>query len=111
MSIKPDCGDFSPALNPTDIAISYHPGIDKATLPPSLAVIDELEETEPPASWKVVPQFYSQGIHNVASIEVEESTSLYGTGEIIGPLLRNGRNTVLRIEVATEKYSFVASSN
>jgi alpha-glucosidase len=95
MSTRSDDSNFQPASNLTDIAVFLPPGIDKAALPPSLAVINEPEETEPPASWTVVPQFYSQGTHNVALIEVEEGTSLYGTGQVTGPLLRNGRNTVL----------------
>jgi len=95
MSTRSDDSNFQPASNLTDIAVFLPPGIDMAALPPSLAVINEPEETEPPASWTVVPQFYSQGTHNVALIEVEEGTSLYGTGQVTGPLLRNGRNTVL----------------
>src|SRR5512136_1001137 len=95
MSREAHRGDSSAASNPTDIVIFYPPGIDKAALPPSLAVINEPDDIELPESWRVFPQFYSQGTHNVVSIEVEEGTSLYGTGQVTGPLLRNGRNTVL----------------
>ena len=95
MSTRSDGGIPGPASSPADIAVFYPPGIDRTAMPPSLAVINEPEEAELPASWTVVPQFYSQGTHNVASIEVEEGTSLYGTGQVTGPLLRNGRNTVL----------------
>jgi alpha-glucosidase len=95
ISTEAQRGDCSPGPSPKGIAIFYPPGINKAALPPSLAVINEPDYIEPPASWKVFPQFYSQGIHNVVSIEVEEGTSIYGTGQVTGPLLRNGRNTVL----------------
>jgi len=94
-SIKSYGGDCKSDRNPVDIAVFYPLGIDKATLPPSLAVVNEPDDIRLPAAWRVVPQFYSQGIHNVASIEVEEGTSLYGTGQVTGPLLRNGRNAVL----------------
>ena len=82
-------------LNATDIAIFYPPGIDKATLPPSLAVINEPEECKDTASRSVIPQFYTQGTRNAVSIAIDEGTNLYGTGEVTGPLLRNGKSITL----------------
>lgn len=68
---------------------------DEATasqLPPSLAL-----ESEPkvlgsaPASWKLVPDYsLSEDGRYTTRIDIEEGTSLYGTGEVMGPLLRNG---------------------
>jgi alpha-glucosidase len=43
-----------------------------------------------PDSWRVVPQFQQTPDAFVATISIDSGTSLYGTGEVAGPLLRNG---------------------
>ncbi|MDX9911394.1 MAG: glycoside hydrolase family 31 protein [Phycisphaerales bacterium] len=42
---------------------------------------------------KVTPRFAQQGGKSVATIAVDASTSLYGTGMVPGQLMRNGRTT------------------
>jgi alpha-glucosidase len=46
-----------------------------------------------PADWQTQPTFNMDGETLRATIPIEEDTSLYGTGEIAGALLRNGAVT------------------
>lgn len=58
---------------------------------PSFAVDGEPEETgNLPEGWQLFPEFYLDNGKAGASLEVPEGTSLYGGGEVTGPLLRNG---------------------
>jgi alpha-glucosidase len=45
----------------------------------------------PRGDLRVAPRFSVEGGKQVATITIEAGTSLYGTGEVAGPLLRNGR--------------------
>ncbi|MBI2515534.1 MAG: DUF5110 domain-containing protein [Opitutae bacterium] len=65
-------------------------------LPPSLALVSRPAPTGPlAAGWRVAPAF-SFGEKQVrATVAVPEGTSLYGTGEVAAPLLRNGVNVTL----------------
>jgi alpha-glucosidase len=47
-----------------------------------------------PAGWALTPDFSIVDGEQVVTLDVPEGTSLYGTGEVAGPLLRNGRQTV-----------------
>lgn len=59
---------------------------------PSMALIQQAKPTGPaPAGFGVAVTFSKANGRHVASIAIEEGTSLYGTGEVAGPLLRNGR--------------------
>ncbi len=81
-----------PQLIGDGIVRFYADGTIPEQLPPSLAL-----ENEPkvlgsmPKSWELVPDFAlsEDGRHSVR-INIEPGTSLYGTGEVAGPLLRNG---------------------
>lgn len=42
------------------------------------------------AEWKMSPLFSTEGNLSVATITLEEGVDLYGTGEVCGPLRRNG---------------------
>lgn len=73
----------------------HAPGVDPATLPPSVAVIAAKAgkvTTAGAATDRVAPKFErdEQGRYCV-HVPIAEGTSLYGTGEVAGPLLRNGR--------------------
>ena len=58
---------------------------------PSFAIDGEPEETgNLPEGWQLFPKFYLNNGKAGASLEVPEGTSLYGGGEVTGPLLRNG---------------------
>jgi len=75
------------------IARFYAPSVEPNQLPPSMALEREPKVLGPaPASWSLVPSFdvTADGRH-IARVDIDSSTSLYGTGEVAGPLLRNGR--------------------
>jgi alpha-glucosidase len=67
-----------------------------ARVPHSFAL---LEPARPggalPAGWRVTPQFSFSENRTRATIAIEAGTSLYGTGEVTGPLQRNGRTVTL----------------
>lgn len=71
---------------------------DRSKLPPSLALIDPLgvkKTAEVPADYRIKPLFWkSDDGRYCLRIDIDAGTSLYGTGEIAGSLLRNGRKTV-----------------
>jgi alpha-glucosidase len=80
------------------IARFVEQGVDPAKFPPSLALARPLDikfSGPAPKDARVTPLFWTgaDGRHNVR-IDIDAGTSLYGTGEIAGPLLRNGRKTV-----------------
>ncbi len=75
------------------IARFYEPNVVIKDLPPSMSL-----EREPsvigkvPAEWILVPQFgIDKSGRRTAIMKIDAGTSLYGTGEVAGPLLRNGR--------------------
>jgi len=79
-----------------EIAVFYPPGLNKRQTGPSLLLSREAREIgRLPSSWTVRPDFYNRGTRNCAVIGTEEGTSLYGTGEVTGPLLRTGRTVTL----------------
>ena len=58
---------------------------------PSLAIPRRVSPRATSAKdWRAVPQFTSVRGGRIARIEIDPGTSLYGTGEVAGPLLRNG---------------------
>jgi len=74
------------------IARFYEPNVIVKDLPPSMSL-----EREPnvigqvPAAWTLAPQFgMDKNGRHTAIIKIETGTSLYGTGEVSGTLLRNG---------------------
>lgn len=80
------------ALTNKGVFVFYPPGWDKRQATPSLALLQEPEKiTCKPSCDTIAPRFYTDGHNNCAYIEIEEGTSLYGTGEVTGPLLRNGK--------------------
>ncbi len=80
------------------------PGIVRITGPgyiadpgaPSMALVEEPKALGPaPQGFRVTPVFErSKAGKPSVRVAVEAGTSLYGTGEVAGPLLRNGRKTV-----------------
>ena len=79
--------------------VRYHASEEaKQNALPSFALLDpKLPATgDAPEGFDVEPEFYvdDEGRHSF-TIEIEPGTSLYGTGEVPGPLLRNGRRTIL----------------
>ena len=75
------------------IARFYEPNVIVKDLPPSMSL-----EREPKvigqvrAAWTLAPQFgMDKNGRHTAIIKIESGTSLYGTGMVAGPLLRNGQ--------------------
>ena len=65
-------------------------------LTPSLCLVQEPEPSGPlPADWRLKPSFEIDDGKARASLVVPEGTSLYGGGEVTGPLLRNGQSIKL----------------
>ena len=63
---------------------------------PSLAFVTPPKETgKVPQDWKIIPQFFLEDGKAGATVAVPEGTSLYGTGEVTGPLLRNDKSVTL----------------
>lgn len=59
---------------------------------PSLALAASPQEQGPaPAGWSLVPEFFLENGKAAAAVAVPKGSSLYGTGEVSGPLLRNDR--------------------
>jgi alpha-glucosidase len=75
-----------------DIARFAPPGYNPDVSGPSLALKTQLGPGSPlAADWKVRPVFSADAGKTIVSIPIAPGTSLYGTGEVAGPLLRNGR--------------------
>lgn len=67
-----------------------------ASQTPSLMLVREPEKIgEVPQNWTLIPQFTSVDGKANASLNVPAGTSLYGGGEVTGPLLRNGQKIKL----------------
>ncbi len=80
------------------IARFYAPGVDAAALPPSLAMMDPKVNRgvgAVPSGFADVPLFWKDDEGRFCTVvPVGAGTSLYGTGEVAGSMLRNGRKTV-----------------
>src|SRR5207248_9210175 len=57
---------------------------------PSYALKEEIKG-RPGAAGKVAPAFVTEGGQQTVTVVIAPGTSLYGTGEVSGPLVRNGR--------------------
>lgn len=80
-----------PGLLDEGIARFIPAGIDAASLPRSFALVEPLSARSPlPDSWRVVPAFIRTRGRYEARVSIDAGTSLYGTGEVAGPLLRTG---------------------
>ena len=79
-------GEGMARFTPTDVACD--------AIPESMALLEPRPARGGiPADWEPQPTFTTSGATHRATIAIEEGTSLYGTGEIAGPLLRNGAVT------------------
>lgn len=86
----------SASLAEPDVAVFYPKDFDSIHTLPSLAVIKELPKRDSlPADWKVKPQFIQMDEKNTVHFDLNSETDLYGTGEVIGDLRRNGSDVTL----------------
>ncbi|MBD3178900.1 MAG: DUF5110 domain-containing protein [Candidatus Latescibacteria bacterium] len=79
------------ALIDENIAVFYPPGFVPERVMPSFALVREFREIgKVPEDWEVIPGFEMEGDQFGVHFPVQRGTSLYGTGEVTGPLVRNG---------------------
>ncbi|MFA6044136.1 MAG: TIM-barrel domain-containing protein [Phycisphaerales bacterium] len=64
---------------------------DREAAHPSYALVREPEQKPAPPKFPVTPIFGNEGNKHTVHITIDQGTSLYGTGEVAGPLMRNGR--------------------
>ncbi|MFZ2875186.1 MAG: TIM-barrel domain-containing protein [Phycisphaerales bacterium] len=58
---------------------------------PSYALLESVRSTPARVGSALTPEFSESNGRHIATIGIAPGTSLYGTGEVAGPLLRNGR--------------------
>ncbi len=85
------CGELAPGA-----ALFLPEGLEPGSLPPSPSFTRPLSITGPlPPDWGPWPRFGIAMGRFRASIPLDPGTDLYGTGEVAGPLRRNGRTVIL----------------
>lgn len=78
------------------VAVFYPHDFDSVANMPSFALVKEFPSIgKVGESWRLSPAFYHTGKQTCAAIPVKKGTSLYGTGEVTGSLLRNGKDITL----------------
>jgi len=79
-----------------NIAIFYPEDFQPQLTLPSLALLTEPTEIgDLTDNWQLKPHFRLSNNKQIAEIYPGRNVSLYGTGEVTGPLLRNGREVTL----------------
>lgn len=88
------------------VAVFYPADFDSTANMPSFALVKELPAIgNVPSVWDMNPVFYHSGNRTCFSLPVKKGTSLYGTGEVTGKLLRN--NTDITIW-NTDNYNYLS---
>jgi len=78
------------------IALFVPAPLEAGHLPPSLCLVSAPQLAGPlPAGWSEVARFSSDGAHFRAAVPAAPGVDLYGSGEVTGPLRRNGRTITL----------------
>ena len=98
-------------VSENQVAVFYPPHYDASQHEPSPIFEHEPKAIyELPAPWKLRPQFSQRDGKSIACVKVEGDVDFYGTGEVTGPLRRNGR-TVGLWNVDTPAYSVDGGSH
>ena len=78
------------------IALFLPEGLEPGALPPSPSLLRPPALAGPlPRDWPLRPRFRLDRGRFCASVPVAPGTDLYGTGEVVGPLRRNGQKIIL----------------
>ncbi len=77
------------------VAVFYASPEARAAALPSVALLGSRRGTEGDGGVALRPEFATADGRQVVTLQVPAGTSLYGTGEVSGPLLRNGRTVTL----------------
>ncbi len=70
-------------------------GFDRTKTPSLILKAEPASVGKVPSGWSLVPEFTLTGSKASASLKVQGEVSLYGGGEVTGPLLRNGQSIKL----------------
>lgn len=96
------CFGISSAYGQTDkligknVCVFYPLNYNAGPHTPSFALLQEPKVSgKVPGNWTLKPNFYSKNGKAIASLPIVEGTSLYGTGENVGPLVRNNKKITL----------------
>jgi alpha-glucosidase len=84
---KAQIGEGIALFVPQGYSASKTPSLAFATAPRESGAV--------PPAWNLVPKFYLDDGKAGASLDLPNGSSLYGTGEVTGPLLRNGKTIAL----------------
>lgn len=88
--------DSRDGLIAPEVAVFYPSDFNSNAHLPSFALVQEPKVIQSiPINWKMTPSFYNKDGKAVVSIAVPKDASLYGTGEVTGPLKRNGQDIIL----------------
>ncbi|MDR1274519.1 MAG: alpha-glucosidase, partial [Odoribacteraceae bacterium] len=75
-------------------AVFYPENFDPAGTLPSFALLEEpRRQGALPRDWEIKPTFEVRDGKSVVTIAYDRRVDLYGTGEVVGPLRRNGTST------------------
>ena len=77
------------------VAVFYASPEARAAALPSVALLGSRRGPEGDGGVALRPEFATVDGRQVVTLQVPAGTSLYGTGEVSGPLLRNGRTVTL----------------
>jgi len=108
------CLGISPATGQTgnligkNVCVFYPEHYNAKPHQPSFALLKEPKTIgKIPQNWKLKPDFYSKNGKTIATLPISKGTSLYGTGENTGSLIRNGKTVTLW---NTDNYKYQADS-
>ncbi len=83
-------------LYKSDVAVFYPKNYDAASMEPSMAITENMAPwSSLPESWSMRPAFSSSEGRNIVTVKVGDDVDLYGMGEVLGDLRRNGTETFL----------------
>jgi len=108
------CFGISSAIGQTgnligkNVCVFYPAHYDAKANRPSFALLQEPKTIgEVPKNWGLKPNFYSKNGKAIATLPIAKGTSLYGTGENTGSLIRNGKTVTLW---NTDNYKYLIDS-
>lgn len=88
--------DTRDGLIAPEVAIFYPNDFNAKAHLPSFALVQEPKVVKSvPDDWSMTPSFYNKDGKAVVAVAVPKNACLYGTGEVTGPLKRNGQDIII----------------